>query len=141
MGTRSTEHFIEIAAPVDRVWDAITNPTKLSQWILKGAEVDGRIGGLIKMDWGEEGLSDATIEEWDPPRRLTMQHLPWESAPPMPESGGPRDTYVLEAAGETTRLQLICSNVPTDSSWDEFFEGTKKGWPYFLSKLKDLLEE
>ncbi|MBC8366211.1 SRPBCC domain-containing protein [bacterium] len=140
MKTRSHEHRIEIAASPERVWEGIADAKLLSQWILSRAEVDGRVDGHIKMDWGDEGVSEARIEKWDPPRSLQVQHLPWEGCPPLPDSGGPRDTYSLEVSDGGTSLHLLCSNMSDDSAWDEFFEGTKQGWPHFLSKLKELLE-
>ena len=141
MSTRSHKHRIDIDAPIERVWEGISDAKMLSQWILTKAEVDGRVDGHIKMDWGEEGVSEARIEKWDPPCNLQVQHLPWEGCPALPESGGPRDTYSLESTEEGTTLTLHCSNMSEDSDWDEFFEGTKQGWPHFLSKLKELLEK
>jgi len=138
--SRSHEHEIIIAAPIERVWAGLTEPALLSRWIVKGAEIEARKGGLLKLDWGEEGLSEARVEIWDPPGRLQYLHLPWEGCPPYPAEGGPRDLYHLEASGEGTRLRLLCFDMPDAPEWDEFVEGTRKGWPFFLGKLKEVLE-
>src|SRR3954462_898832 len=57
-------------APIDDVWDAITNPERIPRWFLP-VSGDLRPGGRFQL----EGNAGGEIRECDPPRRLA---LTWE---------------------------------------------------------------
>lgn len=57
-------------APVDDVWNAITDPERLGRW-LKPVTGDLRLGGSFELDGGEHG----EILRCDPPRLLRVSWL------------------------------------------------------------------
>jgi Polyketide cyclase / dehydrase and lipid transport len=74
---------VDVAAPVDQVWAAVTDWHRQGEWML-GTTVtvtdgDGEsVGARLRAVTGKGPLSFAdpmVITEWDPPRRCVVQHL------------------------------------------------------------------
>lgn len=133
--TRSVEHEIEIDAPIKRVWRALTEADELERWFPLEAEVEPGEAGSIWMSWKNEYEGAARILAWDPPRHLRTT---WGSQ----DEGAPAmfTDYRLEARGGKTFLRVVTSGFPTGASWDEWVEGTRRGWRYELFSLKHYLE-
>ena len=43
---------IEIAAPVDEVWKALTDPQELTKWFPLEARITPGVGGSLFLSWG-----------------------------------------------------------------------------------------
>lgn len=138
-GTRGQEHRIEIDAPPDAVWRAITEAEEVTRWFVQSAEIDPRVGGTYTVSWGEgmEGVSE--IVTLEPGRHLRMEHRPMPGSPAL-ETGPISDEYLIETEGGKTVLRLVTSGIPDNEDWDAFYEGTKRGWPIFLLSLRHYLE-
>ena len=138
-GTRGQEHMIEIDAPPEAVWRAITEAEEITRWYVPEAEVDLREGGRYRVSWGEgmEGTSEIAVLE--PRRRLRLEHLPMEGSPDIP-TGPIVEEYHIESRGGRTVLRLVTSGIPASEDWDWFYEGTKRGWTIFLMGLRHYLE-
>lgn len=63
---------IVLEAPIDEVWDALTDSDRLEEWFANDVELDLEPGGggLFRWDDGEERR--AVVEEVDPGRRLAL---------------------------------------------------------------------
>lgn len=132
--TRAVEGSVEIDAPVERVWRALTEAAELERWFPLEARVEPGEGGSIWMSWKNEYAGESEILAWDPPRLLrTAWHWHAEGAPQLTE-------YRLEARGGVTRLRVVTSGFPADSAWDEWVEGTRRGWRFELRSLRHYLE-
>ena len=83
--TRSQEHTIEIDAPLEAVWKALTEGEELMRWYVQEAEVVPGKGGDIWVSFGEGMAGRSHIEVWEPGRHLRLSHLP---APGGGESKG-----------------------------------------------------
>jgi uncharacterized protein YndB with AHSA1/START domain len=63
----------EFGQPVERVWDAITNPDDLAAWFPSKVRMESRVGGTIEF-YGDpnqpETRSSGTILIYEPPTRL-----------------------------------------------------------------------
>ncbi len=76
---------VEIEAPADEVWAAVTDWAGQGQWMLgtsvRGTAQDGRgVGGGIEAftGVGPLGFTDTmTITRWDPPYRCEVAHHGW----------------------------------------------------------------
>lgn len=136
--TRSATGTIEIDATPERVWRALTDAADLVRWFPLEAKVDPGVGGAVFMSWKNEFAGSSTILAWDPPRRLAIV-WGWgeekESHPQMTE-------YRLEDldGGRRTVVRVVTSGFPADAAWDDFVEGTNRGWVFELQSLKQYLE-
>jgi uncharacterized protein YndB with AHSA1/START domain len=132
-------YTIYVAAPLERVWEALTKGEFSRQYFSGNAvEVDLRVGGkfLVRAPDGSKHIT-GEVFECDPPKRLTFTfNVNW---PALIEKLGPTlVTYELEPAGDATRLTLLQSHDRPIS--DDILSGGREGWPAILSSLKSLLE-
>ena len=131
---RVAEGSVEVGAPIERVWRALTEAEELERWFPLDAEVEPPPeGGRIWMSWGDEHGAWLTIEAWEPPRHLRTSWQ-WGDAPAQVTD------YWLDSAGDGTRLRVVTSGFPADASWDDLVEGTRLGWRFELHQLKHYLE-
>lgn len=111
-------------APLDDVWDAITNPERIPRWFLP-VSGDLRLGGRYQL----EGNAGGEVTGCDPPRHLA---LTWEF-------GDERtwvDVRLEEDAGGGTRLRLEHGGHVDDAKWDEYGPGAVGvGWELTLAGL------
>jgi uncharacterized protein YndB with AHSA1/START domain len=61
---------VELPAPPEEVWDAITDAERLEEWFATEVELEVRTGGLGIFRWGNGETRTAVVEEVDPPRRF-----------------------------------------------------------------------
>jgi uncharacterized protein YndB with AHSA1/START domain len=133
---------IEIAAPPDRVFEALTDPHQLGEWWSMEQEpvsweLDLRVGGR----WRAVG-SDETCGEWvlsgevlelDPPRVLAYS---WSEHSASKRLEGTLVRYVLTPTTSGTRLRLTHSGFgDAVKARDEY----RRGWPGVSSRLKRYL--
>ncbi|HJV05540.1 MAG TPA: SRPBCC domain-containing protein [Actinomycetota bacterium] len=99
----------DVAAPPDRVWEALTEAGELSAWF--GAEADGAFqsGGRIRFRWGDGRERLAVIEELDRSRRLAFRWLPFERHPGGETRllGPGRVEITLESVPDGTRITVV----------------------------------
>lgn len=127
------ERHIYIAAPAERVWDALVTPSIASKYfIVPLLEAEPHPGGRIV--YGPEGGPPIvyTVLECDPGKRIVHTfNLPAFDEPPT------RVTYQVEAVGEICKLTLIHEGFP---SRNRTFDEVNGGWNFILCNLKTLLE-
>ncbi len=144
--TRSIEQVIDIDAPIDDVWRALSDAEELMRWFPLNAAVTPGRGGAIHLAWGDAFKWDMAIDLWNPPTRLrTLQTRigPYDVAGNIVDASNPIAIaleYTLESVGGKTRLRLVHSGFGTDQTWDDEFEGTVKGWGFELRGLRHYLE-
>lgn len=129
---RTLELRIEIDAPVESVWKAITEGAHIAGWFAPEASVSGPgEGGLVTVSWGEEMAFTTKVAVWKP-----NEHLRWldESGFMGPGTALQLDFYLTTEKGRT-HLRVVQSGLGESPAWDEFFEGTESGWSYFLYNL------
>lgn len=107
-----------LSHPVDRVWEAITDPDVLVHWFPSAVELDPRVGGSMKFTFEQDVLPDGSnsmpgeVTELDPPRRFGFtwgdDHLRFELEPVAGGAGcalrltvglGTRDKAARDSAG------------------------------------------
>lgn len=117
------------AAPIDDVWDAITNPERISRWFLP-ISGDYRVGGRYQL----EGNAGGEILACESPRRLKVT---WAYG----ETGNPADVSELEVrlapAGDgSTTLEMEHIAIVPDEAWAEYGPGAVGvGWDQGLHGL------
>ena len=106
---------VTIAAPIERVWQALRDPALIAQWFgwdydKLADEIDGYfLGGAVEVE---------------PGRRLDL--------------GG--DVFELEVAGSGTRVRLVRAEPPASDTWDGVYDDVDEGWRTFVAQLAFWLE-
>lgn len=134
--TREQTHEIEIDAPADEVWWALTTPEGIRSWFVTLAEVEPGEGGKIRLVWEEMGGMEGTasIAAWEPGRRLLLRRGGEGQGPVILEE------WTIETLeGGRSRLRLVQSGIPDDRSWDGFYDSTDRGWRLYLDLLAHAL--
>jgi uncharacterized protein YndB with AHSA1/START domain len=130
-------HEIEIDAPPEAVWKAISSGEGLTRWYAEEARVEPRAGGENWVSWGEGQEVGNQNLAWEAGRRLTVGHPPSEVSNPWQAIV---IDFEIETRGGKTLLKLVQSGLPAGADWDSMDEGTKVGWEMFLFALKFYLE-
>ena len=116
-------------APIDDVWDALTNPERIGRWFLP-ISGDIRLGGRYQF----EGNAGGEILECDRPRRVRVTWVYGE----MPSAADVSEVVVrLSPAGDTsTVLELEHTAVVPEDRWAEYGPGAVGvGWEQGLLGL------
>ncbi|CAN5135452.1 SRPBCC family protein [soil metagenome] len=126
-----------IAAPPERVWQAITDPAFTARyWYGTRLESDWKVGSSITFVKPQGEPDTGRVLVADKPRTLSFSwHIAWGE---MAKEKDSRVTFTIEPDGGGSKLTLV---------HDEFEEGSKAaealkhGWPGILAGLKKSLEE
>jgi uncharacterized protein YndB with AHSA1/START domain len=130
-----------IRTGADKVWDALTNPQLIKQYLFGTvAKSDWKVGSPITYTgvWeGKHYVDKGTILEVVP--RKVLKSTYWSSMggkPDLPENYN-TVTYELTEAGGETVLSVTQDNNPSKESADH----SRDNWGKVLSALKALLEK
>jgi uncharacterized protein YndB with AHSA1/START domain len=135
---RTLELHVDIDAPIEAAWKAITEGPGIANWFAPIAEVSAPgEGATVKAGWSEEMMMTHTVVAWEP-----LKHVRW-----LDESGwmGPGTSmaldYYLSTENGKTRVRLVQSAFGASEGWDDLFDGTETGWTYFLQNLRIYIEK
>jgi len=117
-------------APIDEVWDALTNPDRIGRWFLP-ISGDYRIGGHYQF----EGNAGGEILECARPNRLRAT---WAYGPGEPSEV---EVRLASAGDDKTVFELEHTAVVPDEMWDQYGPGAVGvGWDLTLLGLAWHLE-
>ena len=138
------EREITISAPVERVWELITQPEHVGTWFGDaGAEIDLRPGGALTLRWEEYGTVHGRVERIQP---MTLFSYRWA---PYPDPGGTEPVegnstlieFMLSESGDGTRLRVVESGFSaldaTPERQEALRKGNVEGWEIELGHLSD----
>lgn len=102
---------IVLEAPVDEVWEAITDPEQLAGWFANEVELDVREGGGGWFRWANGETREASVDTVEPHRRLGFTWAePGEDASRV-------DLTLEEEADGATRLTVVESAPESHAEW------------------------
>jgi uncharacterized protein YndB with AHSA1/START domain len=133
--TRSITKEIELDAPVEAVWKALTDPEELTNWFPLQAGV--KPDGTMWMSWDDLFYFESRADIEEPYTRIRALALPPEGAE-VPPVEVVTDTF-LETRGGKTVLRLVHSGFSTDTEWDDLYDATSRGWDFELRGLRHYL--
>ena len=153
---RRFETEIEIKAPVESVWKALTDAEELTRWFPQQASVSPGAGGKIALSWPGIAEWNLNIETWKPNEYLRASYdlqadvivkTDEQTEPAIKLMDADRTKplqlavdYFLEGRGGTTVLRLVHSGFGSGSPWDEEYDGISSGWLKELRALRHYLE-
>ncbi len=134
-GRRSVQVEVEVRGTPEEVWKAIATGPGISAWFVP-TTLEGQVGGRLALDFGGGMVSEATVTEWDPPRRLVAEDKTWlQGGPPVATE------WTVEARrGGTCIVRVVHSLFASTDDWDAQLEGTESGWPGYFRVLGYYLE-
>ena len=131
---------VAINAPTSRVWDALTKPDLIKQYLF-GTEVttDWRVGSPITYEgtWEGKAYKDKGKVLQVEPGKLLVSTF-WSSLSGSPDVPENYQTvrYELSAEGGGTRLTVVQDNNATREDANH----SEQNWKMVLSGMKELLE-
>jgi uncharacterized protein YndB with AHSA1/START domain len=141
---------IHIAAPVAKVWRAITEPELVAKWFVTSVTLDGRdVGAEGVFTFGEHRRIPVRIEELDEPHIIAYRWSNDDAA--FAKSGGVDPTtidddhsllmrFTLEPVAGGTQLTVVESGFDTTSDPSFNMESHRGGWDQILDGLVAYLE-
>ena len=138
------ERETTIEAPVERVWDLLTQAHHVGQWFGDaGAEIDLREGGEMIVLWREHGSARARIEAVEPNTRFAYRWAPFKDpAGEEPVEGNSTLVeFTLAPDGDGTRLRVVESGfaalATSEEQRAENHAGNTTGWGLELADLAE----
>lgn len=139
--SNTAQASIIITVPASVVWDGLTNPAIIKQYMF-GTDTtsDWKKGSPVTYtgEWEGKAYEDkGVILEIEPNRLLVMDYYsPSSGAADVPENHQ-QLTYKLDAQGDKTTLTVLQENNPSA----EAAQKSTQNWQYILGELKKLLEQ
>lgn len=135
---------IKIAAPLEKVWSAVTEPAHISQWFGKVMFDGSGVGARGTMTVENYGQIPMRIEAVDEPRMIAYR---WGNDDAMGAVQTELDperstvfTFTLEPIADGTQLTVVETGFEKTSDPQFNLENHGKGWISELDKLVALLE-
>jgi uncharacterized protein YndB with AHSA1/START domain len=127
------EKNVLIAAPIERVWAALTVPASIRNWMGddESIQVDLKPGGQYHF-FGSETTGKFTHIDAPNVLEYTWRQMEW-----LPDWADSVVRWELQTSGTKTRLHLLHSNFPNDQERDSHDEGWDS---YFLEPMQEWLE-
>ena len=101
---------LTVPAPPDEVWEALTDPDRLTEWFANDVELELRPGGRGVFRWDNGEVRTALVEEVEEPRRFGFRWTDEEEgevAFEVEEVDAGTRVVVRETTGEvSTALEL-----------------------------------
>jgi uncharacterized protein YndB with AHSA1/START domain len=142
--TRAATCTVDIKAPADHVWRALTEAREVARWFAPRVTGSGEQGGTLVLDWGNGVEWHMPVLRADPHRLLVVGDagpIGHERQQTGADTGAVRIEYALQAvAGGVTRLTVTHSGFGTGPGWDEMYDGVNSGWFYELRSLRHYVE-
>ena len=137
-----------ISAPVERVWELITQAEHLGRWFGDaGAEIDLRPGGAMVLRWADFGTNRGRVVAVEPPTRFSYRWAPFKD-PGGEEPAEGNSTLVeftLQPEGDATRLRVVESGFASLATSEEQrgknVDGNTKGWEFETGELREYAEK
>jgi uncharacterized protein YndB with AHSA1/START domain len=143
-GEFTIKRTVTIAAPLEKVWAAITEARHIVQWFGQVAVLDNvaiGAGGVFGFDgFGEFPV---LIEELDPPRTIAYR---WSNenaraVDPVDPAHSTVFRFTLEPIAGGTQLTVVESGFATLADPAGSMESNRKGWDFELDELIAYLED
>ena len=133
-----------IEAPVERVWELLTEAEHVGRWFGDaGATIDLRPGGEMVVRWAGHGANHARVVAVEPHTRFSYRWAPFKDPggeEPV-EGNSTLVEFTLAPEGDGTRLRVVesgfASLATTDAQRASNHAGNTEGWQAELGDLRE----
>ena len=136
---RGYAQFVEIRQAPERVFAAFADSRELQRWYATEASIEPRQGGRLRVKLANGRVRDATIDIWEPGRRLRLIYMP-DTTLPASVTGPIVEDVLFDVKPGFTVVRILGNGVPGEREWDPHFLALRRGWAYWLHTLKRYLE-
>lgn len=139
--TLTLKTHLAIAAPVEKVWAALTRPELVEQYFFGTKLVtDWQVGSPIffRGEWEGKAYEDkGTVLAFDAPKSLKYNYWSsWGELPDVPENYA-NITYAVHEEGGMTIVTVTQDNIENE----EKRAHSEQNWQMVLGGMKDMLEK
>lgn len=134
---------IRIAAPVEKVWSAVTDAEHISKWFGKAVFEGAGVGARGTLTFEGYGVVPLRIEALEEPRLVSYRWGNDDANGTLPDEVDDRSTvftFTLEPIAEGTQLTVVETGFEFTSDPAANMESHREGWDIELDKLVALLE-
>lgn len=129
-----------IKAPVEQVWDALTNPAKVKQYFFgSNLETDWEVGSRIHFHGEYEGKTykdKGVVQEFKPHETLSFSYFSDLSGMPETDENYLLVRYKLTPVSEGTQLEINQTNYDQEKS-----KHSEENWASVVDGLKKMVEQ
>ena len=131
---------ILIDAPIEVVWQLVTEPDHIRQWFADQVEVDLRVGGRGSLAFQSHDAYQLQVEAIEPPRRFAFR---WVRRPEtvVRSDNSLLVEFILQSEHEKTLLRVVESGFDaldwSDDAKAAYVDQHTNGWPRILARLRD----
>jgi uncharacterized protein YndB with AHSA1/START domain len=122
-------HEIRVEATPEEVWDAIATGPGVDSWFMGRNEIEPRVGGTTRMEFGGS-TEEATVTAWEPPTRLASR------TPEDPDGAFHVFEYIVEGRQKGSTLVRWVHSGALGENWEAEYEGLSEGDPMYFDKLR-----
>jgi uncharacterized protein YndB with AHSA1/START domain len=142
--TFSVRRTIRIAAPIEKVWTAVTEPEHISKWFGLTVLVGTGAGASGTISFPDYGTVPLRVEAMDAPRMVSYRWGNDDAADQLPDAVDTDQstvfTFTLEAVPDGTELTVVETGFDRTSDPAANLASHAEGWVSELDKLVALLE-
>lgn len=143
-GTYTVRRTIRIAAPIERVWRAVTEPEHISQWFGRTVLDGSGPGAQGTMTFPDYGAVPIRVEAMDAPHTVTYRWGNDDALGHLPDTVDDETstvfTFTLETVADGTRLTVVETGFDRTSDPAANLASHGEGWVSELDKLVAVLE-
>lgn len=143
-GTFTVRRTIRIAAPIEKVWRAVTEPEHISRWFGRTVLDGTGPGAQGTMTFADYGAVPIRVEALHAPRMVSYRWGNDDALGRLPESVDDDTstvfTFTLEAVTDGTELTVVETGFDRTSDPAKNMAAHGEGWVSELDKLVALLE-
>ncbi|WP_067946500.1 SRPBCC family protein [Agromyces sp. NDB4Y10] len=143
-GTYTVRRTIRIAAPIERVWRAVTEPEHISQWFGRTVLDGSGPGAQGTMTFPDYGAVPIRVEAMDAPHTVTYRWGNDDALGHLPDIVDDETstvfTFTLETVADGTRLTVVETGFDRTSDPAANLASHGEGWVSELDKLVAVLE-
>lgn len=139
MTAATIEREIRINAPIEIVWDVVTNPAHIVNWFAEEASLDLRPGGAGSLTFTEHNhVSPLRVETVEPPNVFSYRWSQPDGEEPT-ENNSMLVQFILSEDQGVTTLRLVESGFAkidwSEQKSREYYDDHSNGWDHFVPRL------
>jgi uncharacterized protein YndB with AHSA1/START domain len=126
-------HYIEVDAPAEKVFDAVTTQAGLAGWWTVQVEAQPEVGSILVFDFPPDYHNEMRLTGLEPNKRVE-----WECLVGHREWVGTKFVFDIEGRGGKTTVRFAQSNW-RDAT--DFYARCNTTWAFYMYSLRDYCEK